>query len=286
MALAEQLGPHALFDVSLVQQQIGRSRMPVSNLCIRNVIPAPHLAARHAAAHTTVMFSGTLSPQHFYRDMLGLPESAGWLDVHGPFHAEQLAVEVVRHISTRYRDREASLRPIADVVSKQYAKQPGNYLCFLSSFEYLERVADCLQAHHPQIPVWRQTRAMGEATRSAFLESFSDSGEGIGFAVLGGMFSEGVDLPGKRLIGAFVATLGLPQVNPINEQMKTAMDQHFGKAKGYDYTYLYPGLRKVVQAAGRVIRAEDDRGSVFLIDDRFRRKEVQALLPNWWRLSS
>src|SRR5690606_34105706 len=125
------------------------------------------------------------------------------------------------------------------------------------SFEYMERVADCLHATHPQIPIWRQARAMDEASRLAFLEKFSVNGEGIGFAVLGGTFSEGVDLPGARLIGAFVATLGLPQVNPINEQMKTAMDKHFGKAMGYDYAYLYPGMRKVVQAAGRVIRTED-----------------------------
>jgi len=93
-----------------------------------------------------------------------------------------------------------------------------------------------------------------------------------------------VDLPGRRLIGAFVATLGLPQVNPVNEQMKRAMDRHFGPDKGYDYAYLYPGLRKVVQAAGRVIRSEQDRGTVFLIDDRYRQAGVLALLPRWWRV--
>ena len=100
--------------------------------------------------------------------------------------------------------------------------------------------------------------------------------------MLGGAFSEGVDLPGKRLIGAFVATLGLPQINPVNEQMKHSMERHFGAHKGYDYTYIYPGLRKVVQAAGRVIRTEHDQGVVFLIDDRYQRAEVRALLPRWW----
>jgi DNA excision repair protein ERCC-2 len=102
--------------------------------------------------------------------------------------------------------------------------------------------------------------------------------------VLGGAFSEGVDLPGHRLIGAFIATLGLPQVNPVNEQMRRAMDLHFGSGKGYDYTYLYPGLRKVVQAAGRVIRTEQDRGVVFLMDDRYQRAQVRALLPSWWHV--
>jgi len=123
---------------------------------------------------------------------------------------------------------------------------------------------------------------MDDESRAAFLMRFTEEGQGVGFAVLGGAFSEGVDLPGQRLIGAFVATLGLPQVNPINEKMKQVMDGYFGKDKGYDYTYLYPGLRKVVQAAGRVIRSEEDRGAVFLIDDRYRRREVRALLPSWW----
>ena len=285
MALAEQTEGHALFDVSLVSATSGQpARTPASTLCMRNVVPAAHLAPRHAAAHVTVLFSGTLNPSQFYRDLLGLPEHTQWLDVKGPFRAEQLTVRLASHISTRYRDREKSLQAIADLVAQQFALQPGNYLCFFSSFDYMERVAQCVQRAYPQLPLWSQTRALDEEGRAAFLARFSESGQGIGFAVLGGVFSEGVDLPGKRLIGAFVATLGLPQVNPVNERMKLAMDQHFGADKGYDYTYLYPGMRKVVQAAGRVIRAEDDSGCVVLIDDRFRRAKVRALLPPWWQV--
>jgi DNA excision repair protein ERCC-2 len=286
MALAEQFGGHALFDVQRLPARAGSRRAPPSQLCIRNVVPAPHLVARHAAAHATVLFSGTLGPAHFYRDMLGLPGDTRWMEAESPFQAEQLSVQVAGHISTRWRDRERSLQPIADLVAAQYARQPGNYLCFFSSFDYLQRVAECLQRSHPELPLWQQTPAMDEAGRSAFLERFTDQGQGLGFAVLGGAFSEGVDLPGRRLIGAFVATLGLPQVNPVNEQMKQAMDRHFGADKGYDYAYLYPGLRKVVQAAGRVIRSEQDRGVVYLIDDRFRRAEVRALLPGWWQLGA
>mgnify|MGYP001074154995 CR=1 FL=1 len=282
IALAEQLGSHALFDVSLMPARTGRRGTPASTLCIRNVIPAPHLAMRHAAARATVLFSGTLSPSNFYRDMLGVPDDTGWIEVDAPFQSGQLTVQVAGHISTRYRDRERSLLPIVDVVARQYEQQPGNYLCFFSSFDYLRRVAECMQRDHPALPIWLQTPSMDEDSRSAFLARFSEHGQGIGFAVLGGAFSEGVDLPGRRLIGAFVATLGLPQVNPVNEQMKRAMDRHFGGDKGYEYTYLYPGLRKVVQAAGRVIRTEQDRGVVFLIDDRYWRAEVRGLLPRWW----
>jgi Rad3-related DNA helicase len=123
---------------------------------------------------------------------------------------------------------------------------------------------------------------MSELERGAFLERFQPEGRGIGFAVLGGSFGEGIDLPGARLIGAFVATLGLPQLNPVNEQLRTRMQAMFGA--GYDYTYLYPGLQKVVQAAGRVIRTELDQGVVYLIDDRFDQPAVRELLPRWWQV--
>ena len=286
LALAEQFGPHALFDIRLVPPHGARSARygPQAVLCIRNVIPAPHLAPRYAAAQATVLFSGTLSPPQFYQDLLGLPPDTPWVDVPAPFDAAQLQVRVAGQISTRYADREQSLAPIADLVAQQFARQPGNYLCFFSSFDYLQRAADALQSRHPQLPLWLQTAAMDEASRVAFLDRFQEGGAGIGLAVLGGAFSEGVDLPGARLIGAFVATLGLPQVNPVNEHMLTAMAQRFGKARAYDYTYLYPGLRKVVQAAGRVIRTEQDLGVVWLMDDRYRRPQVRALLPRWWQV--
>ena len=124
---------------------------------------------------------------------------------------------------------------------------------------------------------------MTDPQRQDFLARFTLESQGVGFAVLGGAFSEGVDLPGARLIGAFIATLGLPQINEVNEQMRLAMNTCFGD--GYKYMYLYPGLRKVVQAAGRVIRSEHDTGTLHLIDDRYRQREVQQLLPSWWRLT-
>jgi DNA excision repair protein ERCC-2 len=132
--------------------------------------------------------------------------------------------------------------------------------------------------------LWQQARRMDEREREQFLARFTDTSQGVGFAVLGGAFAEGIDLPGARLIGAFIATLGLPQVNPVNEQIMLQMERTFGQ--GYDCTYLYPGLQKVVQAAGRVIRTERDRGVVYLIDDRFARQEVRQLLPAWWQLGS
>ena len=168
-------------------------------------------------------------------------------------------------------------------MAQQYARQPGNYLTFFSSFDYLQQATALFTERYPTIPMWTQVRGMSEAERMQFLGRFCPGGAGIGFAVLGGAFSEGIDLPGDRLVGAFIATLGLPQINPVNEQMRLRMAQQFGD--GYQTTYLFPGLQKVVQAAGRVIRSQSDQGVLFLIDDRYRRSEVQALLPRWWSLA-
>lgn len=272
--IAELFGAHSLFDVTLDADGQG------AKLCLRNVVPAPFLKPRLAAAHATAMFSATLNPRPFYTDMLGLDDETIWVDVESPFDAKQLAVQVVSHISTRYRQREQSAAPIADLIARQYAQQPGNYLAFFSSFDYLRQVAALLAERHPEIPFWEQSRGMEEGARKDFLARFTVDSRGIGFAVLGGAFGEGIDLPGRRLIGAFIATLGLPQINPVNEQMRERMQQTFGA--GYDYTYLYPGLQKVVQAAGRVIRTREDRGVVYLIDDRYVRGEVRRLLPGWW----
>ncbi len=253
-----------------------------SVLCLRNLVPARFLAARFSGARAAVLFSATLAPHEFFRDILGLPRGCGYLDVRSPFKPEQLAVKLVRSISTRFKDRGRSLAPIADLLARQYARQPGNYLVFLSSFDYLERVAEQVAERYPHIPTWRQHSGMSESERAAFLSRFVPEGAGVGFAVLGGAFAEGVDLPGSRLIGAFVATLGLPQVNAVNEEMQRRMETRFGS--GYEYTYLYPGIQKVVQAAGRVIRTTTDRGVLYLIDDRFTHSSVRRLLPRWWNV--
>jgi Rad3-related DNA helicase len=280
--LAESFGDHALFDIEKAPG--ARASNSNSVLCIRNIVPAPYLKPRFESTHTTALFSATLSPWNYFGDMLGMPESTAWVDVESPFVAEQLSVQVAKHISTRYQHRQQSLKPIADLMGKQYAQQRGNYLAFFSSFDYMEKAAKQFSEQHPEVPVWRQSRRMDEAERAQFLDRFTPDSEGIGFAVLGGSFGEGVDLPGARLIGAFVATLGLPQINPVNEQIRQRMETIFGA--GYDYTYTYPGMQKVVQAAGRVIRTTSDRGTVYLIDDRFGRPEIQELLPNWWRIEA
>jgi DNA excision repair protein ERCC-2 len=274
--LAADYDSNTLFEIT-------RSGHEQSVLCLRNLVPGRFLAPRFNGAQSCVLFSATLAPHEFFRDILGLPQTCGYLEVQSPFQAEQLAVRLVRTISTRFKDRARSLAPIAGLLARQYAAQPGNYLVFLSSFEYLESVASLVAERYPEIPTWQQHSGMSEPQRDAFLSRFVPEGAGIGFAVLGGAFAEGVDLPGSRLIGAFVATLGLPQVNAVNEEMQRRMESRFGS--GYEYTYLYPGIQKVVQAAGRVIRTTTDRGVLYLIDDRFTHSRVRKLLPRWWGIS-
>jgi DNA excision repair protein ERCC-2 len=280
--LAELLDAHSLVDVSKPSASgAGGARPGRSTVCIRNLVPAPFLKPGLEAAHTSALFSATLQPTHFYADLLGLPADTVCVDVVSPFKAEQLQVRIASHISTRYRHRAASLSPIVELMARQFEERPGNYLAFFSSYEYLQQVAELFARRHPGLPTWSQSRRMREAEQRQFLQRFTDHGQGIGFAVLGGVFAEGIDLPGRRLIGAFLSTLGLPQVNPVNEQIRQRMQSMFGA--GDDYAYLYPGLQKVVQAAGRVIRTPADRGVIHLMDDRFDREEVRALLPRWWQ---
>ncbi len=237
--MTETFDTHSLFDITKDTDEGNlRNRPSGSILCIRNILPAPFLAPRFAAAHATTLFSATLSPWHYYSDTLGLPDNTVCVDVESPFSADQLQVKVVRSISTRYQHREQSLTPIVELMARQYAQQPGNYLAFFSSFDYLQKVSSLFHAHYPNIPQWEQTRRMDEHAREQFLARFTPTSQGIGFAVLGGAFGEGIDLPGQRLVGAFIATLGLPQLNPVNEQIMQRMNDTFGT--GYDYTYLYP----------------------------------------------
>ena len=273
-ALADTFGEHSMCEWDGADAVPGR-------LMLRNVVPGHFIAPRIRSADAIVLFSATLHPPAYYTDLLGLPDTTRAMDIPCPFRPEQLQVRIAP-ISTRRDDRAASLDALVAVLAQQFQREPGNYLAFFSSFEYLDMALAALRLQCPAIPVWAQQRQMAEAQRDAFLRQFELAGQGIGFAVLGGVFGEGVDLPGRRLIGAFVATLGLPQFDPVNAAICARMQERFGR--GHDYTYVFPGIQKVVQAAGRVIRNDTDTGCVILLDDRYRERRYQALLPAWWQL--
>lgn len=300
--LLDRLGPHSLLDL---QRTAGRADVmdtplnlsllepdensePIDTgevrdvvLSVRNIVPGFFLKERFEGLSSVTLFSATLGPPDYPRQLLGLPDDTAWIDVPAPFPPEHLTVRVA-NLSTRWEHRDASLNALVDVLAAQYDEHPGNYLAFFSSFDYLDKAAARLALRHPHVPLWSQSRSMGDAARRGFLDRFVEGGRGIGFAVLGGAFAEGVDLPGTRLIGAFIATLGLPPVSPLQEQVRERLDTLFGADHGY--ADLVPGMQKVVQAAGRVLRSVDDKGWVWLLDQRYRRPEVRALLPAWWQL--
>ncbi|MFL6551507.1 MAG: ATP-dependent DNA helicase [Povalibacter sp.] len=277
LRLAEETGGHSFID--LTRQDPAAEQRPT--ICVRNVIPAPHLKPRFEAAHCAVLFSATLGPKTFNVNVLGLPADTEFLDVDSPFDSDQLKIEVVTTVSTRYAHRQRSMRTIIQTLSAQYERRPGNYLAFFSSFEYLRSAFDQFRSASPEIPAWAQQPRMSERDRESFVKRLRVSRGGIAFAVLGGAFAEGIDLPGDQLVGAFIATLGLPQVNATNEAMRQCLENAFNC--GYEYTYLYPGMQKIAQAAGRIIRATSDEGTLILLDDRYAYTEVQELLPRWWR---
>ena len=295
-ALAEVFSSHSLCEFDHIPVAVGpaRASQPLldglagaavepctGRLTLRNVVPAPFLEQRMKTADSMVLFSATLNPQHYYRDLLGLPDNTPRLDIPSPFGAQQLAV-TIKPISTRRDDRLASLDTLVDQMARHYGDTPGNYLAFFGSFDYMELALQALRRRHADIPLRAQARQMDEAARRDFLQQFDAAGRGIAFAVLGGVFGEGVDLPGGRLIGAFIATLGLPQFDQVNAAICERLQARFGR--GHDYTYVYPGLQKVVQAAGRVLRSETDRGSVLLLDERYQEPRYRALLPAWWKI--
>jgi Rad3-related DNA helicase len=289
--LVEALSDHSLFDVqSLLGTRSGldadtdpEQEAADAALCVRNVAPACFLRQRFKALHSVRLFSATLSPPQYAIQLLGLPENTAWIDVPPAFPAEHLCVRVASGISTRFAHRDRSLRRLVGVISRQFDEQPGNYLAFFSSFDYLDKAASLLAALRPDIPQWRQERRMPAAARADFLDRFQQEGQGIGFAVLGGVFAEGVDLPGPLLVGAFIATLGLPPVSVKQDHMQARLDKLFGA--GHGYADLVPSMQRVVQAAGRVLRTPQDRGWLWLLDDRYLQPEVIELLPAWWQLA-
>lgn len=290
LKLVEALSDHSLFEVQAAPGARPGAR-PESEaspgeaeatLGVRNVAPACFLRRRFKALQSITLFSATLSPPAYAMQLLGLPEDTAWIDVPLAFPAEHLTVRVADGISTRFVHRDRSLRQLAHVLARQFDEHPGNYLAFFSSFDYLDKAASMLARLRPDIPQWRQARRMSAGARAEFLAAFEPQGRGIGFAVLGGVFAEGVDLPGSLLIGAFIATLGLPPVSAAQDQVQARLDRLFGA--GHGYADRVPAMQRVVQAAGRVLRTPQDRGWLWLLDDRYRRADVVELLPPGWRL--
>ncbi|QGQ45547.1 ATP-dependent DNA helicase [Metabacillus sediminilitoris] len=244
--------------------------------------PSHHLQQIRKKFRTTVYFSATLLPLQYFLDMLGGTSEDYTLSIPSPFAKEQTEV-FLQPLSTRYHDRDHTKKQIIDMLSKLLRERSGNYLIFFPSYHYMNSVYEDFTASCPEIRTIIQTNRFDENEREQFLREFKEerSEPFIGFAVLGGIFSEGVDLKGNRLNGVIVVGVGLPQLCLERNIMKDYF-QTTGK-NGYDYAYTFPGMNKVLQAGGRLIRSETDTGVIVLVDDRFLTQKYQGLLPMEWR---
>ncbi len=218
---------------------------------------------------SAVFFSATLAPMEYYRATLGGERSSKMLEVTSPFDPLQLSVSVIDRISTRYLQREQTLMAVCRTIAATVSARRGNYMIFSPSFAYSEMLYKAFSAKYPKINVIHQAKDMSYREKQEFLEKFKEKSDTylIGFCVMGGIYSEGVDLVGDSLIGAVVVGIGIPSVSYEREAMSAYYDERFEAGK--QYAYIYPGMNRVFQAAGRVIRREEDRGVIVLIDDRF-----------------
>ena len=267
------------FYVSYFERQ-GQADLKAKLFCLD---PAPMLAARLARSQATIFFSATLLPLDYFMQLLtGAADHARRI-FPSPFPTENVSLLVHNGISTKYAQRADSYAAIASAIEAICSAHVGNYLVYFPSYAYLAAVHELLKERLPESQLLVQDRGMTEAAREAFLAQFSAGNQEmlIGLAVMGGIFGEGIDLVGERLIGAIVVGVGVPQVCLENDLIKEYFDRQNGS--GFAYAYQYPGFNRVLQATGRVIRSETDRGIIVLIDERFTQARYRHLFPAHWR---
>lgn len=267
------------FYVSYFERQ-GQGNLKAKLFCLD---PAPMLAGPLEKSQATVFFSATLLPMDYFMQLLtGTAEHPSRL-FQSPFPPENAGLLVHNKIATNYAQRADSYAEVAAAIEAVVGAQAGNYLVFFPSYAYLAAVYELLKERLPEEQLLVQDRGMTEAAREAFLERFSTGKREtlVGLAVMGGIFSEGIDLVGERLIGAVVVGVGVPQVCLERDLIKEYFERQNGS--GYAYAYQFPGFNRVLQATGRVIRTETDRGVIVLIDERFTQPRYRRLFPSHWR---
>ncbi len=245
--------------------------------------PSVRLKEALGRGRAAVLFSATLSPMEYFMNVLGGEEASFKLKLTSPFPAENLCLLINDRISTKYKQRASTYDLVAEAISAAVFHKEGNYLVYFPSYDYLQQVYLQFRAQNQQISVICQTPGMAEEEREGFLATFASNPEHtlVGFALMGGMFGEGIDLIGDRLSGVIVVGVGLPQIGMERDIIRSYYDRT--SQQGYEFAYMYPGLNKVLQAVGRVIRTEEDRGIVLLVDARFSLSSYKKLFPEDWK---
>jgi len=244
--------------------------------------PSIHLEKAMNRCQVAILFSATMTPMDYFKQILGCDQSAHHLILHSPFPGENLGLYISDQISTYFRHRDQTADQVARVIATLIEQKKGNYLLYFPSYVYMRKIYQSYTARCPQTETILQKPGMAESERDMFLRRFSQNNPQtlVGFAVMGGIFGEGIDLVGKRLMGAVVVGVGLPGISLERELIKEYFTNALGA--GFEYAYLYPGINRVLQAAGRVIRTEKDRGVVLLIDQRYGRYQYKSLLREEW----
>ena len=283
-AVRSFLNVHDIMDENYVifSEMMEDGRFQIKLFCVN---PAVNLQNYLEQGNSTIFFSATLLPVHYYKKLLSVEKDDYAVYAHSSFPQENKFLFIGTDVSTRYTRRgESTYQRFARYIAVMAEQKKGNYMAFFPSYRFLEEVHTCfLECVDHEVDSICQVSYMDEEQREEFLEEFEREREKslVAFCVMGGIFSEGIDLTDDKLIGAVIAGTGLPQVCTEREILK----QYFNAADmdGFDYAYLYPGMNKVLQSAGRVIRTESDRGVILLLDDRFREMRYREVFPREWQ---
>lgn len=248
---------------------------------LRCMDPSKNLERCTQKGRSAVFFSATLLPVRYYKEQLGGHEEDYAIYAPSPFDTGKRLLMIGTDVSTKYTRRgEEEYERIVGYIEAVTQAKKGNYMVFFPSYRVMEEIYEVAKERVPNILI--QESMMTEAEREEFLEAFAkDTEKGIvGFCVMGGIFSEGIDLKGERLIGVIVVGTGLPMVCNERELSRGFFDNRGGN--GFEYAYLYSGMNKVQQSAGRVIRTVEDTGVILLLDERFQNRQYQELFPREW----
>lgn len=274
LKISEYYDGHFTFLVELVNHEL-----QFKIFCLD---PAHFIKQKLDFGKGSVLFSATLSPVQYYQNLLVGHTDDLTFRQSSPFNQNQFQVLVADYLPMTYKYRSQVVDSLCELIKKATDIKAGNYFCFFPSFSYMEEVYQRYIQLYSEAEVLIQSRELKDVEKEAFLANFQAQNEQVvlGFCVLGGVFSEGIDLKKNRLIGSIIVSVGLPQISKEQEELKKYFDEK--NQQGFYYIYQLPGFNKIMQAAGRVIRTEEDRGVILLIDQRFGRKDYMQLYPTHW----
>lgn len=259
--------------VTLVE--LNKNDVKVKLFCVN---PSKNLSKIIQEAHSTTIFSATLTPIKYYIDVLGGDDNSYRMKLPSPFKKENLKV-YSNPLNMRFSQRDNNIDKLCKLINRFKEVEVGNYMAFLPSYQYLDKLYSRYCEIYGDENTICQKEVLREEERVEFLNNFKEDSNVLAFCVIGGVFSEGIDLPGKRLIGCIIVGVGFPRISNEGDIIRNYYEDN-----GFDYTYIYPGINKIMQAAGRVIRTEEDKGRILLIDDRYSTIKYKSILPVEWEL--